>query len=223
MADVIPTSGPWQTDPQLLQLIQAARSPSYATPLNKTGVTPEAVQLSQYVNANRQRLGIPEGYRPDASTGGQTLVKDEGVPWLKESLIGGGLLLGGVGLPAWLGSGGSAAADAAAAGSEAPALGNVNGTLDALASGGAGASALSKLLSGKGLASLAPIVAALAARGGNGASGIDTSALARQQQITETQMRRADPLHQAVTQLAYSRLPVSARQGTTFNVLPLPQ
>lgn len=46
--------------------------------------------------------------------------------------------------------------------------------------------------------------------------------LRRIQAITEAKMRRVDPLHQAVAGLAFSRLPVSARQGITYTNTPLP-
>ena len=48
-----------------------------------------------------------------------------------------------------------------------------------------------------------------------------TDELKRIQAITENRLRRTDPLHQAVTQLAFSRLPMNSRQGLSIPNLPL--
>lgn len=144
---------------------------------------------------------------------------------------GGGLAAGqagvipGTGIPTVAGAGGAAAGVSAPLGSIVPAAaGTATGaTAGATAATTGASSILQKLLKPENLVSLAPVIAALASRGSNGSQQADSAALARQQQITETQMRRADPLHQAVTQLAYNRMPVSSRQGTTFDVLPLPR
>ena len=59
---------------------------------------------------------------------------------------------------------------------------------------------------------LVGIITALAAasRGSNGQQSAESQ---RMQQMTEARMRRVDPLHQAVTQLAWGRLPTNARSG----------
>lgn len=72
------------------------------------------------------------------------------------------------------------------------------------------------------LSGLAGVIASLAGGmgGGNGQASADAQRL---NQITEQRMRRVDPLHQAVTQLAWGRLPVNARQGIappTYQPLP---
>jgi len=74
----------------------------------------------------------------------------------------------------------------------------------------------------KNVAGVGSIVAGLTAGRGNGQSAEDTEEARRMRQITEARMRRVDPLHQAVTQLAWGRLPVSARQGLSLTQIPLP-
>lgn len=70
------------------------------------------------------------------------------------------------------------------------------------------------------LAGLAAVIAGLMSGGGNNQN---TEEARRMQQITEARMRRVDPLHQAVTQLAFSRLPMNARQGVNPpQISPLP-
>lgn len=64
----------------------------------------------------------------------------------------------------------------------------------------------------KDLAGLAGVIMALA--GGSGGSA-NSEGAERLNRLTEQRMRRVDPLHQAVTQLAWGRLPISARQGVT--------
>ena len=64
------------------------------------------------------------------------------------------------------------------------------------------------------LLKLGGVVTALAAGMRGGGSGGGSSAdVQRLNAITEQRMRRVDPLHQAVTQLAWGRLPTSSRQG----------
>lgn len=75
-----------------------------------------------------------------------------------------------------------------------------------------------------GLASIVPSL--IAARGGGGNSASTDAAMNqanRMSAITEARMRRVDPLHQAVTQLAFGRLPVSSRNGVNLTNVPLPE
>lgn len=60
------------------------------------------------------------------------------------------------------------------------------------------------------LAGLAGVIAGLAS--GNGGQA-ESEEARRMNAITEQRMRRVDPLHQAVTQLAWGRLPINARNG----------
>jgi hypothetical protein len=69
------------------------------------------------------------------------------------------------------------------------------------------------------LAGLGTVIAGLASGRGNQQ---DTEQLERIQQITEAQMRRADPLHQAAVQLAFGRMPTNYRQGIDLKNIPLP-
>jgi hypothetical protein len=90
------------------------------------------------------------------------------------------------------------------------------------AAGGAGAEAakrtlMQQLLSPQGLASLAALVpSAISAFSGPSGGG---SASQAQEQLLQEALRRSqrvDPLHRAATQLAFSRLPTSAREGISL-------
>jgi hypothetical protein len=111
------------------------------------------------------------------------------------SAVGGGAGLGGV-----------TAAGAGAAGGLGAGLKN--------AASGLGNQMLDKLASPKGLASLAALVPALMSRGG-GSGGGDLMGQNPQLQnlmnMSAERAQRTDPLHQAVTSLAMSRMPVSSR------------
>lgn len=96
----------------------------------------------------------------------------------------------------------------------------------------AGKGLLGNLTSVDGIASLAPLIASLASGGfgGGNSGGPDNDFLMqaygdakRQNQMQEARYRRVDPLHEAVTQLAFNRLPISSRQGITNNRVPLPE
>lgn len=81
------------------------------------------------------------------------------------------------------------------------------------------------LLSPEGIATAGTIAASLAA-GGDGTNDQTRASEAqarRMQAITEARMRRVDPLHEAVTQLAFGRLPVSSRQGVSLPRVALPE
>jgi hypothetical protein len=104
--------------------------------------------------------------------------------------------------------------------------GGVGGAAGSAAAAGGG-SALARiknaLMSGDGLTAAAAITAALAGGDGSNASTRASEEQARRMQaITEARMRRVDPLHEAATQLAFGRLPVSSRQGLTLPRVPLP-
>jgi hypothetical protein len=113
----------------------------------------------------------------------------------------------------------------------------LNGAGSALANGAAsgGGGVLGKLkdffTNPQGIAGLGGIIGALASgAGGSGGAGTgsgggsDLEELKRINQITEARMRRVDPLHQAVTQLAFGRLPINSRAGVTAPVpTPLPE
>lgn len=121
-----------------------------------------------------------------------------------------------------VGAGGSGAAAGVA---------GVEGAINSAQGGAAGGGLLGWLKNPKNLVNLAPIVASLAAnRGGPGNSGGVDDGFLRQayddaqrvNALKETRFRRVDPLHQAVTQLAFNRMPDSSRQGLNLNTLPLP-
>jgi hypothetical protein len=88
-----------------------------------------------------------------------------------------------------------------------------------------GSRLLRGLLSPQGLTAAGTIAAALAARGDgtNAATRASEDQARRMQALTEARMRRVDPLHEAITQLAFSRLPVSSRQGLALPRVALPE
>jgi hypothetical protein len=69
------------------------------------------------------------------------------------------------------------------------------------------------LTSPDGLASLAGIIGGLATGGMGGGGGASDEQMNQLLEHAVRRTERTDPLHQAVTQLAFSRLPVSARHG----------
>lgn len=131
-------------------------------------------------------------------------------------------IAGGAGVPT-----GVSAATMAALGGGAGTAG-LGGVMPAAASaGGAGLGSrlLDKLLSPEGLLTAGSIAASLASRGNgtNDATRQSEEQAKRLQAITEARMRRVDPLHEAVTQLAFSRLPVSSRNGINLTRVALPE
>jgi hypothetical protein len=100
------------------------------------------------------------------------------------------------------------------------------------AAGAAGSSVgrrlLDQLLSPEGLTTAGTIAATLATRGDwtsdatRDATRASEEQARRMQALTEARMRRVDPLHEAITQLAFSRLPVSSRQGFSLPRVALP-
>lgn len=91
------------------------------------------------------------------------------------------------------------------------------------ASGTSAINAIRKsLTSPEGIAGLAGLVASLATRSGGGGDSNSTDELRRIQGITEARMRRADPLHEVATQLAYQRAPIAAKAGIGLPRVPLP-
>jgi hypothetical protein len=112
--------------------------------------------------------------------------------------------------------------------SNAGGFGSVIKNLAGKALKGAGKQALNHLTSPQGSDLLGTVISALAGRGGIPGGIADGSAFPLSQELTnaarmtEARIRRTDPLHQAVTQLAFNRLPVSAREGIDRQNVPLP-
>ena len=236
MPDNVPTQGLWQTDPMLQHLVQQLKAkmadPSAARQPRGGGYQAEAQALTRYVDANRQRLGIPDNYTVDIRTNGQTLYDPNQNQFRDMAIAGGAMAAGGYGLGAALGGGGAAASGGTAGvipGTGIPTVAGTGvGATAPIATTVAGTSALEKLrsslTSSQGVGALASLLPALmAANGGGGNSGGGSGELARIQAITEARMRRADPLHQVAVQLAYNRAPVSARSGVSLQNVPLPQ
>jgi hypothetical protein len=102
------------------------------------------------------------------------------------------------------------------------------GTVSPVAAGGAslGKKLWDAVTSPGGIASLASLVpVALAATRGSGTSPdaqADLDQARRLSAITEARMRRVDPLHEAVTQLAFGRLPTRSRDGLALTRIALP-
>lgn len=176
---------------------------------------PRSLHTSAKRALERDRVwsGIDPEY--DAKNFGVTergnVVESRGVPWWVPVATLGGPLAGAF-LPGMFGAGA-----AAAPGSAVPAA--TGGASAAGAAGAAGAGGIGGFLKGMvdspgDIAGLAGVIAALAG-GMRGGGGQNSAEAQRLNQITEQRMRRVDPLHQAVTQLAWGRLPINARQNIT--------
>lgn len=107
---------------------------------------------------------------------------------------------------------------AAGSGSAAAPLGGLG--LAGTAGSGLASAAKEFLTDPSNLAGLGTVIAGLAS-GRSG--GEDAEQLQRIQQITEAQMRRADPLHQVAVNLAFGRMPTNYRKGVALNPVALPE
>lgn len=169
------------------------------------------------LTGTRRQGAIDAGYQIDdkhtVNPRGE-IVEREGFPW-GYALMAAGAPLGGMFLPGMLGGGGAGATGGAIPGAvDAPSLATLLGTAPAASgAGGIGKTLKGLLTDPNNLMGLAGVVAALA--GGRGGSSESMQNAERMNQITEQRMRRVDPLHQAITQLAWSRLPINSRQGIT--------
>lgn len=134
--DDVPESGAWQSDPQLQQMLASLKSKGFtrdtliklARSQGRAGVgqqldpataalITEYQQLEQYVDDNRQRLGIPDNYMPAVENGQlwdphQNSGRNAGIA---AGVATGAALGGGLALGALSGGGGGAAAGTGAA------------------------------------------------------------------------------------------------------------
>ena len=125
MADRVPTSGPWQTDPTLQGLIAqyiqatsgAAGSPTGQAYRGSGNARAQQLgdEIHRYVLQNRQRLGIPDNYFPDVQTRGQTLYDPNQNQFRDAAITGAAMGAGAYGLGS-LGGAAPAAAPSAAGG-----------------------------------------------------------------------------------------------------------
>lgn len=233
MADPNPNlSGPYQSDPELQRLIAAYNN----TPQTSRGARDAvAMELKRYIEANRQRLGVPDNYFPDPRTGGQSIYDPNQNVWRDTLLTGGSMAAGGYALGSVLPAAGGGSAAAAPAAAAAPgqlsmdaAMASAAGTgavpvggLTA-AAGAAGSLSIADqlkkaLTSPGGVANLTGLIASLAAGSGSG-GGENANLLNQSPQLQELmqmgteRVKRTDPLHQSITQLAMSRLPTNVQR-----------
>lgn len=182
--------------------------------------TPDPTNLSDRMRRSLEREQVWSGVDPsydsqkfDVLPSGR-IQKEDGIsPLLIASVIG--APLAGAFLPAMFGAGGAAGTGAAAGagGATAGAAGGAAAGAGTAAAAGGLSGALKGLLTNpSNLMDLGGLITALMAgsRGGGGQASPETQ---RMSQLTEDRFRRVDPLHQAVTQLAWGRLPTNARQG----------
>jgi hypothetical protein len=257
-SDNVPTSGPWQTDPELRRLMQAYLSAQARNAQNwrRGGTDAEAQALNRYIAQNRQRLGIPDNYTVDPRTGGLYLYDPNQNTLRDTAITGGAMAVGGYGLGQALQgltaiNAAPAATDGLLPSSAIPNLHNaVPGAISPLTNAVTATPPLATpppsgrpptppvtdprsltdrlrnmVTNPENIASLASLIPLLmAANSGPSQSEQDQMAQANKlSQITETRMRRVDPLHQAVTQLAFGRLPVSSRNGIALQNIDLPK
>lgn len=123
MADRVPTTGPWQTDPELARLMAASDAARWtsgsAEPWRRGTGDREAMAVANYVKANRRRLGIPDNYYPDPRTQGRTLY-DPNQNQLRDAAIVGGTMAVTGGVLGAAGGGAAGASSASAAGGVLP-------------------------------------------------------------------------------------------------------
>jgi len=145
---------------------------------------------------------------PAASAGGAGLVGASAIPGM-EAAVPAGIASQGASGSVPLGAVGLSPAGAAAAGGATAEAGN---------------SLLQRLMDPKALATLGLTVAGLARAGGGPTADMDALGrqLSDQIAMTQARQRRIDPLGQAAAQTAWSRLPVSSRQGLSMPNTPLP-
>lgn len=233
--------------PETLQKLIAYAQQGGVTGQNPYGNVPRNTFTSQNNGWNPQTgrydTGMNWGGLGGAILGGAGLAGPLVIGPAIAGAAGGGAAAGGAA------SGASAAADgtipfttapgvsaAAASGAVGPSAGlGASAPLGSLTAGagagagvGGGAAAASgfadKLKAGlsnpSNLASLAGLVTSLAGGSGGGGNGQTNADLARAQAITEARMRRVDPLHQAITNLAMSRLPTNMQRPVPDVPLP---
>jgi hypothetical protein len=239
MADRVPTSGPWQTDPMLQHLVRVLKAkmadPAAARMPRGGGYQAEAKALNDYVAANRMRLGIPDNYTVDIRTDGQTLY-DPNQNQLRDALITGGAMAGGAyGIGAALGGGATQAPAFAEAGGLLPNTTPVPYSAVALNPPGAaafGGSIAPNIASSAGGAAARGLLdkfsdpqslAALAALGIGGASslmgGPDNAMsddaikdeIAKSLAIQRGRLEQAQPAYDAMVNMAYGMSPTHYR------------
>ena len=90
--------GAWQTDPEVQRLAQAVMAANAApfTGQKLTQLDQATAALQHYIDANRARLGVPDGY----SVRGDGQLHKTGYPWWVIPATGAGMALGGLG-PLW--------------------------------------------------------------------------------------------------------------------------
>lgn len=130
-----------------------------------------------------------------------------------------GALQGSV-VPSYTGAGAAAGTIGAGAASDAIRRAAANGGVPTTPS----RSLLDSITSPGGITSLASLIPLLMAN--HGTSAAEQAQMDQANKlaaITEARMRRVDPLHQAVTQLAFSRLPDTSRNGIALTPVDLPK
>jgi len=109
-SDQVPMTGPWQADPTIQSYLAYYNS----RPVNRARGSAAAAdptwqaaaeKYSRYIEANRQKLGIPSNYFPDPRTGGRTLYDPNNNQLRDAALTGGALAAGGYGAGILLGPG----------------------------------------------------------------------------------------------------------------------
>jgi hypothetical protein len=227
MADQVPTTGAWQTDPTIQAYLARMKARGQA---NRGSVAAgdsqrqaDDLAFSRYIEANRQRLGIPDNYWPDPRTNGQTLYDPNQNVWRDLAIVGGSMAAGGYGLGAALGGGAATAA---------PQLGNVNATIDALSGAQAAAPTIASTTAAAGAKTLTDkltdprSIAALASLGLGGATSLfggqdgpiddDVVAdeIAKSLALQRSRVEQAQPAYDALVRMAYGMTPTSYRGET---------
>jgi hypothetical protein len=178
-SDNVPTSGLWQTDPELKRL-QADLFPQMMNPVatDPRGgrFQQEAKANADYVEANRGRLGIPDNYTPDPRDNGESLYDPNQNAIRDIVLTGAAMGTGGYALGSVLGPLGSIPAGTTTPGVVTANQAALQGVIPSvagpaggnLASQAGNMSFLSSLFGGKGLDPTAMLLTGLSMFGGGG-------------------------------------------------------
>lgn len=244
----VPTSGPWQTDQTLMQLLHAAAAEQANSHSRAPNGGPATRAYAQYLDANRARLGIPDGYGPSLRNGGQTLDKD--FSW-RPLITGAATIAGGLALPALFGSGtvaGAAGASEAAGGvlpattpvplssvalsppgfAGAGGLAGGGGIGAAAGATAAGSSVIDKIIkaatSPGEIATLATLLPSLIGGGHSSPFGdVNVSdELSKTLALQRGRMEQAQPVYDTLVNMAYGMSPTRSRGSAPAGYTPNP-
>lgn len=246
--DEVPTSGAWQTDPELRRLeaaVNAARARDIAAGNARSPAMAETLAFKRYVEANRARLGIPDNYWPDPSNNGDSLYDPNQNSVRNTAIRGAAMAAGGYALGSVLPAAGGAASAGISDGvttfpSAVPAMGGTAGALSgvgppAAATAGATGSLASRLKGAvpntpseaEKFLALIPLLASMGSgSGGNNPfndPGI-TDEIKQSMALQRQRLQQTQPVFDTLVNMSYGTSPTRYRgappAGYTPNAAP---